>query len=103
MLVLGFAMMMVAATVLRADYGTTGMAFILLLYVLREKKVVQALLGSCLLNSTAWKIVPAFLLINLYNGKRGFIKGKVFKYLFYAAYPLHMLILYAIRKKTFGY
>lgn len=99
--VLGLLGMIVIALLLRADYGVPGMGFILMLYVLREKKVAQAILGSCLLN-TAWKIIPAFVLINFYNGKRGFIRGKVLKYLFYAAYPVHMLILYLIRIRCYG-
>ncbi|MBQ6042340.1 MAG: TraX protein [Oscillospiraceae bacterium] len=99
--IIGLLCMILISLVIRADYGTVGMGFILMLYVLREKKVAQAILGCCLLN-TAWKILPAFALINLYNGKRGFIRGKVLKYLFYAAYPVHMLILYLIRVRSFG-
>ncbi len=87
---------------LNADYGVTGFAFILLLYLLRERRILQAVLGSCILQST-WVGGLAFIPINLYNGKRGFIRGKVMKYLFYAAYPLHILILYWIKKNTVGY
>ena len=45
----------------------------------------------------------AFIPINLYNGKRGFIRGKVMKYAFYAAYPVHIMIIYLIRKETVGF
>ncbi len=91
-----------ASVILHADYGYGGMGFILLLYVLREQRILQALLGTFMLSS-AWKTLPAFLLINLYSGKRGFIHGKLSKYLFYIIYPLHMLILYAVRLHTSGY
>lgn len=39
----------------------------------------------------------AFVPIALYNGKRGFIQGPVAKYLFYAFYPLHMLVIWFLR------
>ncbi|MBQ9662075.1 MAG: TraX protein [Oscillospiraceae bacterium] len=87
---------------LKADYGVTGFGFILMLYALRQQKILQALVGCCFLSST-WVGGLAFIPINLYNGERGFIRGKVLKYAFYAAYPLHILILYWIKKKTIGY
>ena len=86
---------------LRADYGCGGFGFILLLYLLREKKLYRAVVGSCFLSST-WIAGLAFIPISMYNGKRGFIQGKALKYAFYAFYPLHLFILYAIRKTTFG-
>ncbi len=90
------------ALCVKADYGVVGFGFILMLYILREKKILQALLGCCFLSST-WVGGLAFIPINLYNGKRGFIRGKILKYVFYTAYPLHILILYWIRKNTIGY
>ena len=86
----------------KADYGVTGFGFILLLYILRDQKILQAVVGTCFLTST-WAGGLAFLPINLYNGKRGFIRGKILKYAFYTAYPLHILLLYWIRKNTIGY
>ncbi len=87
---------------LKADYGVGGFGFILLLYVLREKKILQAVLGTCF-ESGGWAAGLAFIPINLYNGKRGFIRTPLLKYAFYIAYPLHILILYWIRKNTIGY
>lgn len=86
---------------LRSDYGCSGFGFILFLYITRQQKLIQMVVGSCILSSR-WVAGLAFLPINMYNGKRGFIKGRV-KYIFYIAYPLHMLILFVIRKKVFGY
>ena len=87
---------------LKADYGIAGFGLILLLYILREQKIMQAVLGTCFLSST-WVGGLAFIPINLYNGERGFIRGRVLKYLFYAAYPLHILVIYLIKKRTIGY
>ena len=88
--------------VLGAYYGCCGFGFILMMYLLREKKLIRAVVGSCFLSST-WIAGLAFIPISMYNGKRGFIQGKYLKYAFYAFYPLHLFILYAIRKTTFGY
>lgn len=81
---------------LNTDYGVKGFGLILLMYVLRENRVLQAVAGCCILSGT-WKCIPAFLAINLYNGERGFIKGKALKYTFYAFYPVHLLVLYLIK------
>ena len=88
--------------VLRADYGCSGFGFILLMGLLRNYPVFRAVTGSCFLSSR-WKAGLAFIPIAFYNGKRGFIKGPVLKILFYVVYPLHMLILYLIKKNMGGY
>ena len=87
---------------LKADYGLGGFAFILVMYLLREEKILQAVVGTCI-ESGGWAAGLAFIPINLYNGKRGFIRGKVMKYAFYAAYPVHIMIIYLIRKETVGF
>ena len=90
------------SSVLKADYGSSGFGFILMLYLLREQPLFQAIVGACFLTSR-WQAGLAFIPIGLYNGKRGFIQGKVISVLFYAIYPVHMLILYWIKKNTIGY
>ena len=92
----------VLASVLKADYGSSGYGFILMLYLLREQPLFQAVVGACFLNSR-WQAGLAFLPIGLYNGKRGFLKGKTASILFYLIYPVHMLIFYWIKKNTIGY
>ena len=87
---------------LRADYGIGGFAFILVMYLLREQKILQAIVGTCI-ESGGWAAGLAFIPINLYNGQRGFIQGKVMKYLFYAAYPVHIMIIYLMKKKFIGF
>ena len=59
--------LLIISIFLNADYGCNGFGFILILY-----------------------------LLSMYNVKRGFIKGKFAKYLFYIYYPLHLLIIYFI-------
>jgi hypothetical protein len=85
--------LLVFSILFRADYGCAGYGFILLLYVLRNNRLLQAVIGSCILPSR-WIAGLAFIPINLYNGQRGFIKGPFAKYLFYAFYPLHLLVIY---------
>ena len=94
--------LLAVSIVLRADYGCSGFGFILMLYLLRDRKLYQAVVGSCF-QSSMWIAGLAFVPINLYNGKRGFIDRPWKKYLFYAIYPLHMLALYLIKNATIGY
>ena len=86
----------VLAFFFRADYGFVGYAFILMLYVLREHRLVQTIVGACMLPSR-WIAGLAFIPINLYNGERGFIHGRLGKYLFYSFYPLHLLIIWLLQ------
>ena len=80
-----------AADFLHTDYSSMGVLAILLLYLSREKKWHQIIVG-CLV--FAWEIVAplAFVPIAFYNGKRGFRM----KYFFYAFYPVHLLIIYGL-------
>lgn len=93
--------LMVLSILLKADYGIVGFGYVLLIYMLRDNRILQAILGICFLPSK-WIGGAAFIPINLYNGKRGFIKGNIVKYLFYGFYPLHLICLYIIRKIIFG-
>lgn len=86
-----------AGIVLHSDYGSSGVSFILLLYVLRRQTLMRAAIGCCFLGSR-WIAGLAFIPIGLYNGERGFIKGAWAKYLFYAFYPLHLLLLYFVQQ-----
>lgn len=77
-----------------------GVAVIVAMYLLRKYTVPRAAVCVCLLSAT-WRTVPAFIAIGLYNGERGFIKGRVGKYICYAFYPLHLLILGILRFYVF--
>ena len=81
------------AEVLNFDYGMYGIISIVALYSFRQNRLMQLLIGAI---SFYWEPVAplAFLLIALYNGKR----GKNIKYAFYIFYPAHLLLLYAIAR-----
>ena len=87
---------------LKADYGWKGFFFVLLGYLLGEYPVAQLLGGISLLGWPAG-VALAYLPLNLYNGQRGFIRGPVWKYLFYAFYPVHLTILWLLHRHFFGY
>lgn len=87
-----------AAVLLRTDYDAFGVFFIALLYLLHDNKMMQTLLGCV---SLYWEAAGAlaFIPINMYNGSRG--KWNL-KYLFYAFYPVHILVLWGIRTIWLG-
>lgn len=90
------AALFLISIVLRADYGCFGFGFIMLIHLLKNRKVLMSIIGTCVLPSR-WIGGTAFIPILLYNGKRGFAKGKFAKYAFYAFYPVHLLLLYLLR------
>lgn len=79
------------AQLLKTDYAAIGVFCIMMLYIFRQKKSTQIIVGCV---SFIWEITAplAFVPIAFYNGKRGW----KMKYFFYAFYPLHLLILYVI-------
>ena len=87
----------VVSMLIKCDYGAKGVILIVLLHLLKNQLPLASVLSYGVLSGglAAW---CAFVPINMYNGKRGFIKGNVLKYFFYAFYPVHMLILFAIKK-----
>jgi hypothetical protein len=93
---LAMAAVGVVAVCLKADYGLNGALLVFLIHLLRNTPAVQALIAYPLLSGgiAAW---AAFIPINLYNGKRGFIKTPFLKLLFYIFYPAHILVLIGIR------
>lgn len=81
------------------DYGAFGVLLILLFYLFREQKVICTLAVSAALISYGWLGgfhiegfgALALIPIVLYNGKKGeYPFPSIF---FYAAYPVHLLIL----------
>ena len=101
------------AHILNTDYGYWGVLLVFVLYLCRQNKVL--LLASMfslaiikfapdlikynfyymhliLMISTFLAVIP----ILLYNGKQ----GKKIKYLLYAFYPIHLLVLYLIHIYT---
>lgn len=76
-----------------SDYGAFAVLMIVLLYCLRDKKVLQNVFGALFIS---WGIVSIFVffILPFYNGERGIRM----KYFFYAFYPAHILILYLITR-----
>ena len=95
-----FALCWIAKTI-GSDYSYGGVMTIVIMYLLRQSRDLQAILGWAWLafyNSYELYAIPGFFLIRCYNGTR----GKQYKYFFYIFYPAHLLILYLIRKSIFG-
>ena len=78
------------------DYGAYGIIAIGLFYLFRGNRPLQILLGC---GSFCWEWPACFACIPLsfYNGKRGLN----LKYVFYAFYPVHLLVLFLIRRYCF--
>lgn len=91
----------ILAQCLHFDYGAFGIIMIVIFYLFRENKGLM--LAAQAINLISYKFmhpnsiemycIVAFLLILLYNGKR----GHNLKYLFYVFYPLHLLVLYILK------
>lgn len=80
------------ASWMHTDYAALGVMCIIVLYVFRKTRGAQILAG-CL--AFCWWELPAlvaFIPIAFYNGKRGWNM----KYIFYAFYPLHLIVLYLV-------
>lgn len=83
------------------DYGWLGITMIIVLYYFDIDKIfasiffLVAVASDCIIDNSLFSLPQAIALIPmlLYNGK----KGPNMKYLFYAFYPLHLLILFAIK------
>lgn len=91
---------MFLAIPLNADYSYRGYVLIMILYFLRDRRGAQALIASAWLKYE-WTAGFAFIPLNMYNGKRGFIKAPAAKYFFYLFYPVHLAILAAVRWNIF--
>lgn len=78
---------------LKTDYAYSGVLLIVIFYLLYRQRLLSLIVGYI---SFIWEAycLPAFILIWFYNGKRGLRM----KYLFYFIYPLHLSLLYVIRR-----
>ena len=86
-------------TFLPFDYAAGGIILIAALYIFRDMPIRKLLLGYAALQISGMELwsIFAFILMYFYDGTRGRDIGR-FKYLFYAFYPIHMLILYLLRQ-----
>lgn len=80
---------------LRTDYGAVGVLAIVIMYLFRKRKLLATGMTCVVLMGSSVMEVSAFLVllpIAFYNGTRGWN----LKYVFYAFYPLHLLLLWGI-------
>lgn len=85
----------VLAEFLKTDYAGFGVLTIAVMYWLRRERFLSMMVGCFTLTIMSINEFPAFLVLYpiwFYNGKRGLN----LKYIFYAFYPVHLLILYLI-------
>ena len=87
------------AELIHCDYGMQGILYIAAFYIGRKHRIYQVLLFLLAYMGTTGNQPPLCILLScllmlLYNGKRGKLKGKYFFYIFY---PAHILILYFIQ------
>ena len=102
----------VLAEFLTVDFGGMGVLFVFAMYVIQPKKIRLVAIGGFALSqfiplvmaySLGFEIKPTYLLmipfalvtvplVACYNGKRGF-NAKWTKWLFYIAYPAHLVLL----------
>ena len=86
------------ATYLHSDYKAYGIFLAVIFCFFKPLYPLNVLAAYLVIASynTEWQSFPAFILIFLYSQKQGRKLGR-YKYLFYAFYPVHLILLYAIR------
>ena len=77
------------------DYDCRGLLLILVFYLFKKDPFLQTIFGILVMSFYGIRgALIAFLIINAYNGHRGFIQGDMGKYLVYLFYPCHLFILW---------
>lgn len=82
-----------AGEILDVDYHWKGVLFIVMFYYIRDMR--EWIRNLAVIGAFAYEVTAplAVIPIHFYNGER----GRQMKYLFYAIYPLHLLIFGLIR------
>lgn len=86
---------LILADFLFTDYAASGILAIVLMYIFREKKakaMLISVLALSIINPLEIIALVDTAFVSMYNGERGL----KLKYVFYAFYPAHLLILYLI-------
>jgi hypothetical protein len=96
------ATILIVTILIKPVRGLAGIGLVWVFYLLRSHQISRLFVGFCMIahNYILGQIL-GFAVLGLYNGQRGFIKGSIGKYAFYAFYPLHLFILWAIRTLYF--
>lgn len=83
-----------SGVVFNSDYGLCMLLLIAVYYLLREQKLAKILIGCAISVIYVTAPISGFFLYG-YNGERGWNKNK---YLFYAVFPVHLLVLLAVKE-----
>ena len=88
---------MVLATALHFDYEWRGVGLTAVFFLFRDRRILTLPFGFPLIMEYG-TVGPALGLLvpQMYSGRRGFIKGRWMKYLFYIYYPLHLMVIRCI-------
>ena len=81
---------------MKTDYNGIGVCAICAVYLLRKNRTIGGIVCTLILLESSLREIyaaAAIIPISLYNGE----KGRQLKYLFYLAYPVHLMILFLIR------
>ena len=110
-MIISIVLICVIAQILNIDYGALGIAAILLFYIFRKTKYFKNIIVAsvfvielyirCKLNKGSisycmpyfYGYIASAIILSCYNGNLGKYK---LKYLFYAFYPVHLLLLYFV-------
>lgn len=96
---LGATLLALVAELLCADYGASGVLLIVFLYLTRQERSRQCLVGIALV---AYELPAplAFIPVWFYNGQRGRC-GKLQQWFFYWFYPAHLILLALVTNLLF--
>ncbi len=91
------------AELIHSDYHGFGVGLIIVFYLLRMYEPLNLMAGYFLLSLIEREFFsfPSFVLLLFYNKKQGRKLG-LFKYLFYAFYPVHIFGIYMLRCMLYG-
>ena len=93
----------IVTALIRPVRSFAGVGLVWVFYLLRSHPIPRLFVGFCMIarNYIVGQAL-GFAVLGLYNGKRGFINGPIGKYVFYAFYPLHLLLLWGIHVLYFS-
>lgn len=87
---------------IRTDYSWHGIGLMIVFYLFHEKPFPYDFIGlPFLMEYGITGTCMGILACLLYNGKRGFIRGKWLKYCFYLFYPLHLIMIWLFLNEQF--